>query len=234
MNLASEIPNWTSAITEIKNILIRNPSLTVKANSYGEIYKGKRGLMVVDVVCSRQRNYDKKVLKDLLPQYENNATDLSLRALSNSAPFYLKVMRAEPVTMQLIAQKLLEYGKKNRVESEDEICNLWARSETYWLMLEINGVGPVLLEYLRMLSGVDTIKLDVNVGKALDALGIAIKGYPQNIVLKICTELSKDAGCTLVELDQALFQLGQSVKKSKIRVDRFSYADTSGLRIIKK
>jgi hypothetical protein len=234
MNLATEIPNWKSAVTEIKNVLDSNPNLGIKANSFGDIYKGKRGLMVVDVVCSRQRNYDKKVLADLLPEYESNAKDLSLKSLSMSAPTYLKIMKAEPLTMQLIAKKIMDFGLKNSLENEDEICNLWARSDTYWLILEINGIGPVLLEYLRMLCGVDTIKLDVNVGKAIEALGIAIKGYPQNIVLKICNQLAKDVGCTLIELDQALFQLGQSVKKSKIRVERFGWADSTGLKVIKK
>jgi hypothetical protein len=169
-----------------------------------------------------------------LPEYESNAKDLSLKSLSMSAPTYLKIMKAEPLTMQLIAKKIMDFGLKNSLENEDEICNLWARSDTYWLILEINGIGPVLLEYLRMLCGVDTIKLDVNVGKAIEALGIAIKGYPQNIVLKICNQLAKDVGCTLIELDQALFQLGQSVKKSKIRVERFGWADSTGLKVIKK
>jgi hypothetical protein len=234
MNLATEIPNWKSAVTKIKNILISNPNLGIKANLFGDIYKGKRGLMVVDVVCSRQRNYDKRLLADLLPQYESRAKDLSLKSLSMSAPTYLKIMKAEPLTMQLVAQKIMDFGLKNSLVNEDEICNLWARSDTYWLMLEINGIGPVLLEYLRMLCGVDTIKLDVNVGKALEVLGIATRGYPQNIVLLICNKLAKDVGCTLIELDQALFQLGQSVKKSKIRVERFGWADATGLKVIKR
>ena len=146
MNLATEIPNWKSAVTKIKNILISNPNLGIKANLFGDIYKGKRGLMVVDVVCSRQRNYDKRLLADLLPQYESRAKDLSLKSLSMSAPTYLKIMKAEPLTMQLVAQKIMDFGLKNSLVNEDEICNLWARSDTYWLMLEINGIGPVLLE----------------------------------------------------------------------------------------
>jgi hypothetical protein len=233
MNLATEIPNWKSAVTKIKNILISNPNLGIKANLFGDIYKGKRGLMVVDVVCSRQRNYDKRVLADLLPQYESRAKDLSLKSLSMSAPTYL-INSEEPLTMQRVAQKIMDFGFKNSLENEDEICNRWACSDTYWLMLEINGIGPVLLEYLRMLCGVDTIKLDVNVGKALEVLGIATRGYPQNIVLMICNQLAKDVGCTLIELDQALFQLGQSVKKSKIRVERFGLADATGLKVIKR
>ena len=234
MKIAEEIPNWNSAVVEIQGILQNNPALIEKAKSYGDIYKGRRGIMVVDVICSRQRNYEKKVIANLLPSYESKAKDLSLKSLALMAPTWMKIMKVEPLTMQLVAQKLLDFGDKNNLFDEDAICRNWAASDLHWLMLEVKGIGPVLLEYLRMLSGFDTLKLDVNVGKALSTLGIQTKGYSADIVLKICQHLSKDVGCTLVALDQALFQLGQSVSVRKIRSEKFVWTTTKGLKIIKR
>ena len=209
-SLASEIPNWEFAVNEIKRFLVAKPELELKAKSFGEIYRGKRGLMVVDVICSKQRNYEKRVLNDLLPKYIENTKDLSLKTLAANAPTFLKIMSAEPRTMQDVAIKLLEFGDKNKIIDEDEVCKQWANSETYWTLLQIKGMGPVLLEYLRMLCGVDTIKLDVNVGKALAKLGIKTLGYPTDIVVKVCHYLAKEIGCSLIALDQALFYLGRN------------------------
>ncbi len=234
MKISEEIPSWNSAILEIKEILQNNPALMKKAKSYGDIYKGRRGLMVVDVICSRQRNYEKKVVANLLPSYELKAKDLTLESLASLPPTWMKIMKSEPFTMQLVAQKLLDFGHKNKLVDEDIICENWAKSDLYWLMLEIQGIGPVLLEYLRMLSGFDTIKLDVNVGKALSKLGIQTKGYSVDVILKICQYLAKDVGCTLVMLDQALFQLGQSTVPSRYKKDKFVWTDSKGLRVIKK
>jgi hypothetical protein len=229
VNIAEEIPNWNSAVVEIQGILQNNPALIEKAKSYGDIYKGRRGLMVVDVICSRQRNYEKKVIANLLPSYESKAKDLSLKSLALKAPTWMKIMKVEPLTMQLVAQKLLDFGDKNNLVEEDAICRNWAVSDLHWLMLEVNGIGPVLLEYLRMLSGFDTLKLDVNVGRALSTLGIQTKGYSADIVLKICQYLCKDVGCTLIALDQALFQLGQLESVRKIRSEKFVWTTTKGL-----
>jgi len=229
VNIAEEIPNWNSAVVEIQGILQNNPALIEKAKSYGDIYKGRRGLMVVDVICSRQRNYEKKVIANLLPSYKSKAKDLSLKSLALKAPTWMKIMKVEPLTMQLVAQKLLDFGDKNNLVEEDAICRNWAVSDLHWLMLEVNGIGPVLLEYLRMLSGFDTLKLDVNVGRALSTLGIQTKGYSADIVLKICQYLCKDVGCTLIALDQALFQLGQLESVRKIRSEKFVWTTMKGL-----
>jgi hypothetical protein len=182
VNIAEEIPNWNSAVVEIQGILQNNPALIEKAKSYGDIYKGRRGLMVVDVICSRQRNYEKKVIANLLPSYESKAKDLSLKSLALKAPTWMKIMKVEPLTMQLVAQKLLDFGDKNNLVDEDTICRNWAVNDLHWLMLEVNGIGPVLLEYLRMFCGFDIPTLDVNVGKALSTLGIQTKGYSADIV----------------------------------------------------
>ena len=210
MTFPVEFPNWIYSVTHIKNYLKNNPEISARASTFGNIYTRRRGLMVVDVICSRQRNYETRVLKELLPDYSSKAKDLSLRSLSKNAPFWLNVMKSEPETMQEIAKKILEYGIKNNIVNEDEICIRWALSDTHWMLLDVNGVGPVLLEYLRMLCGVDTIKIDVNVVKALSKLGIETKNYSTDVIVKICKTLSNDVGCTLVELDQILFAIGRS------------------------
>lgn len=213
MKLNSEIPSWSYAVKELKGLLAIKPEFRLKANLFGDIYKGKRGLMVVDVICSKRRNYEKRVLGDLLPAYIEGSKDLSLSALSVEAPKYLKVMKSEPEIMKQVAISILDFGRKTGLSNEEDICKQWASSETYWLLLNIVGMGPVLLEYLRMLCGVDTIKLDVNVNRALESLDIQTKGFPPDVLLKICETLAEDVGCSLVTLDQALFYMGQNNKR---------------------
>ena len=54
---------------------------------------------MVDVICKRQRKYEKKMIADLLPSYESQAKDLSLKSLALMAPTRMKIMKVEPLTM---------------------------------------------------------------------------------------------------------------------------------------
>jgi len=81
-----KIPNWDVAVSAVRDSLRRNPNLSLKAREYGSIYRGKRGLMVVDVVASRKRRYDTDVVPRILPLYESKASNLSLLSLSSKSP----------------------------------------------------------------------------------------------------------------------------------------------------
>ena len=76
-----DIPNWNSAVEQVKRVLGSDKEVKKKAQEYGLIYRNRRGLMVVDVVASRQRKYREYVVPKLLPQYEAKAADLSLLSL---------------------------------------------------------------------------------------------------------------------------------------------------------
>jgi hypothetical protein len=76
--------------------------------------------------------------------------------------------------------------------------------------LDIKGIGPALLQYLRMRSGADSVKIDVRVMEELKNLRLPVEWFSSDGLLQICTELAKEASCSLVELDQVLWHLQDS------------------------
>ena len=56
-------PDWDQGVKELRLLWDRNGvSATERANHYGGAYSGRRGSMVFDVVASRQRKYNPRVL----------------------------------------------------------------------------------------------------------------------------------------------------------------------------
>ncbi len=56
-------PDWDEGAGRLRLLWERNGAVaTERANQYGNAYSGRRGSMVFDVVASRQRKYDPRVL----------------------------------------------------------------------------------------------------------------------------------------------------------------------------
>lgn len=200
-----DIPNWHTAVTEIRE-LVANPEVTKSAKNFGAVYRGKRGLMIVDVVSSSQRRYEQYVKPKLLPLYESKAKDLSISALAKVAPQWMPLRTNEAKTMQLVAKVLLKYGATINSTDEEKISLAWAQdAAAQEQVLAIKGIGPALLQYLRMRCGANTIKVDVRVKEALRLHGIPVQWFTDDGLLELCTKLSTDIGCSLPELDQALW-----------------------------
>ena len=201
-----KVPNLNNAAEEIRRDLGNNPSLKSRALEYGNVYKGARGLMVVDVVASRQRRYDSYVVAKLLPKYKDKAKDLSLSALATKPPNWLPLRDGEAETMVSIARALLDYGESKRIKDEDSIVYSWANDENAMqIILDIKGIGPALLQYLRMRCGADSLKVDVRVMEELATLGIPVRWFTADGILELCKEIAKEANCTMLELDQVLW-----------------------------
>ena len=210
-----ELANWDKAVSTIKSGLEANPEIRTKAGALAGIYVGKRGLMVVDVVGSMRRKYKEYVVPKLLPSYVEKAADLSLATLANTPPVWMKLKTGEAEVMSLVARGLIAHGKAHALVSEDEICNHWAVSGNYGSeIIDIKGIGPALHEYLRMLCGADTLKVDVRVINGLKGLGISADLFTADGLLEVCKVLAADIGCTLIELDQILWHLFGNKEKS--------------------
>lgn len=201
-----KIPNWNTAVAAIKNDLESNPNLKILAARYGNVYKGARGLMVVDVVASRQRRYDTYVIPKILPFYKSKAKDLSLLSLSSKSPEWLPLRVGEAETMKNMAQALLHYGQSRGLKDEEKIIETWANDESaFQRILDIKGIGPALLQYLRMRCGADSLKVDVRVIDELSKFGIPVGWFTPEGLLELCKEIANEANCTLLELDQTLW-----------------------------
>jgi hypothetical protein len=203
-----EIANWHTAVITIRTGLEANPDIRSKAGSLAGTYVGQRGLMVVDVVGSMRRKYKEYVVPKLLPSYVDKAADLSLATLAKTPPVWMKLKTGEANVMSLVAKELVAHGKRNSLVSEDDICKHWAAAGNYGSeVIEIKGIGPALHEYLRMLCGADTLKVDVRVINGLKGLGINAELFTADGLLEVCKAIAEDVGCTLIELDQILWHL---------------------------
>lgn len=203
-----EIANWDKAVNTIRKGLETNPDIRSKAILLAETYVGKRGLMVIDVVGSMRRKYKEYVVPKLLPSYAEMAADLSLATLAKTPPVWMKLKSGEANVMSQVAKELVAHGKRNSLASEDEICKHWATAGNYGSeIIDIKGIGPALHEYLRMLCGADTLKVDVRVINGLVGLGINANLFTSDGLLEVCKAIAEDVGCTLIELDQILWHL---------------------------
>jgi hypothetical protein len=206
-----DIPNWNYAVEQVRRMLGSDKEVKKKAQEYGLIYKNRRGLMVVDVVASKRRKYLEYVVPKLLPQYEAKAVDLSLLSLSKKAPTWMPLLTGEAKVMQSVAKVFLEYGNRSGIKDENAICLAWAEDPSaHSDILDIKGIGPALFQYLRMRSGADSLNIDVRVKEELKNLRLPIEWFTPDGLLQICSELAKEAGCSLLELDQVLWHLQDS------------------------
>ncbi len=184
------------------------PEVKIAADQLPKTYIGKRGLMVVDVVASRQRKYDEYVKPKLLPTYVAEANDLSLATLAHKAPTWMKLREGEALVMKNVAEQIIGYSKISKASNEDDLCKMWADDKIFSSqVLDIKGIGPALYQYLRMLCGADSLKSDLRVKLGLKKLGLPVDWFTDEGVLALCEMLAEEVQCTLVELDQCLYQV---------------------------
>jgi len=107
-----EIQKWDSTLTQLRKTIAEHPEIALRARNLPNLYKNKRGLMIVDVITSRQRRYESFVVPKLLPQYEEKAADLSLKALAETAPRWLPLKDQEAKTMSEVANRILDFGER--------------------------------------------------------------------------------------------------------------------------
>jgi hypothetical protein len=199
----------------LRDEMLAFPEFEVKAQEFGDIYRDRRGAMVVDVVASRQRNYLKVVLLKIVRDFEN-AQPSTLASLASNPPTYLKLRNGEVQTMVNVAIELLAFGERSNLTNENEICCNWAMlPSTYesdnadlenFAIAEISGIGPALLEYLRMRSGGNSLKMDVRVKNSLRAIGVPVDYLSDRGVYAVCQTISKELGISMLELDQILWR----------------------------
>lgn len=199
------IDNFSPAIEAIRERL-DNPQVNAEAARIHNLYRGRRGLMVVDVVASRQRRYKSAVVERILPAYQAATGDLGLDWLSQNEPVFLKLRTGEAKTMQQLAQFLKSFSSG----PDDELTNqnfvrVSNKPGVRYRGISISGIGPVLYEYLRLLAGADTIKIDSRVRSSLRAVGIPQHLFSDEGLLELCEGIRVKLGCSLVELDQALW-----------------------------
>jgi len=205
LKIMKSLPTWKDAVEKIRT-KVKSPENQAQVHKIKNTYLLARGPMVVDVVASRRRRYETHVEGRIIPVYKTNAKDLSLRTLASDGPVGVTLWAGEALTMKNLAHFLLSFAQDN--DDELTVTNFATQSgdpSVRAKAISIKGIGPVLYEYLRLLSGVDTLKADSRVRLAIGALGIPESLFSDEGILEICRALATECGCTLVQLDQALW-----------------------------
>jgi hypothetical protein len=173
--------------------------------------------MVVDVVASAARNYD-RVEQAIVPGFERLAHNKpTLDALAKADPAQLKALglRAnEPNTMIAVAEGLIQFGSTQNITGDDAICRAWGEYAEQWRRtpkldpyVGVKGIGIALYAYLRMRSGADAIKPDVWIARLLQQYGATIRNPKDALEVMQCAEqVALAAKISRLTLDQMLWR----------------------------
>lgn len=204
---------WADAVRNLSELVATHGARArTAAADYADFYTGRRGAMVFDVVASRQRQYEGRVLP-MVQRWEQGAEAPTLRAMASGgleAKEY-GLQRAEPVTMHNVASNLLAFAALLGM-SEDDACRVWADGveglehahKLDPIVGAVSGIGPALFAYMRMRCGANALKPDLRVVAALRQLGFALPGDPHS-VLVIARGAAAEVDLDLLSLDQLLW-----------------------------
>jgi hypothetical protein len=208
-------PEWGSAVRELRALISSHgDEAHRRAEAYGRFYAHRRGSMLLDVVLSRQRRYQQRVLP-LVARWETDSEAHSLRWLAAHEPDQKRygLRSGEPATIAALAGNLVGFVD-GRGLSEDEGCLRWARAvvglehapELDPVAGSVPGIGPALFAYLRMRSGADALKPDLRVARALRKLGFHVPA-DEHAILVVAHAAADEAAISLLVLDQLLWWL---------------------------
>lgn len=208
------LKNLEEVCGEISKRQAMRPDFKQRAKKLGISYGGARGTMIVDVIGSRQRRYTSYVQPKIIKPYTDQR-DGSLKDLAAHPPTFLRLREYEVPGMSAVAQALLDYGHGLGLTDEEAICLSWSAlpsihdedgpDQAVQAVLDVKGIGPALLEYLRMLCGANTLKVDVRVIKSLAEAGVPVHLFKDAGIYEVCRQIANNLGLTLVVLDSLLW-----------------------------
>ena len=206
---------WDSAVSKLESLLATNGTeASTKASNYASTYKGRRPAMVFDVVASRQRQYEARVLP-MVARFEESPAASSLAALAKTDVSPVAgLRRGEWETIRKVAAGLTAFGTSAGITSEDQICLRWALATEELRFAHrldpfvgaVSGIGPALFAYARMRSGARALKPDLRLKNALKALGLEPPAG-EIALLVICEELARAVEVDNLVFDQLLWGL---------------------------
>jgi hypothetical protein len=189
----------------------RRQDVVDAAQGYGRVYEGRRASMVVDVIASRQRRYETRVLR-MVAEFETRWAGSGLGQLATASHVMDGLRKGEGETIVKVAAALHQYGQDHGIGDDDATCAAWAEASSQLVLSHrldpyvgsVKGIGPALFCYLRMRCGADGLKPDLRVRRAFAELGLE---PPQGeaALLVLGQALANELQISLVELDQLLW-----------------------------
>jgi hypothetical protein len=160
---------FTEAIARLSAQLgQRRQEVVDAAQGYGRIYEGRRASMVVDVIASRQRRYETRVL-GMVAEFETRGAAARLEQLASASHVMDGLRDGEGESIVKVAAALHQYGQDHGISDDDTTCAAWAEASSQLVLSHrldpyvgsVKGVGPALFCYLRMRCGADGLKPDL-------------------------------------------------------------------------
>lgn len=210
-------PEWEPAVHQLRTLISRHGNeARCRAEAYARSYAGRRGSMVLDVVLSRQRRYEERVLP-LVEKWERDSEAHSLRWLAAHEPERKSygLRSGESATTVALARNLVTFADEHGLgDDEDKGCLQWAQGVAGLerapgldpVAGSVTGIGPALFAYLRMRSGADALKPDLRVARALRKLGFHVPAGA-HAILVVAHAAADEADISLLVLDQLLWGL---------------------------
>jgi hypothetical protein len=213
LRLLERQPEWRSALFRLHELhRARGKKAEADASKYAERYRGRRAVMVFDVVSSRQRRYEETVVP-WVAAFESEPAAKSLSALEEFGPSSRYHLRGgESDTMRAVARGLLAFAQDYGQSSDDDTAESWARLVAPLELAPsldpyvgcVKGIGIGLFSYMRMRAGADALKPDLRVRAALSALGFPVPNG-EAALLSLATLLAEELGISRLVLDQLLW-----------------------------
>lgn len=186
-----------------------------RVEAFASLYAGEPAAVVVDVVLSKRRRYEKIVVpraREWLAVHPGMTLTELGQAGPGAIPGLQKHKRAaEAATIQLAAAGLARYCSDTGLPEADGIRH-WAQMVELlryaWCfdpyVGSVRGIGLALFAYLRMLCGADAIKPDVRVAAALKRAGLTFRTDDAAVML-VAEAMANEIGVRRLWFDQLLW-----------------------------
>lgn len=163
------------------------------------------GATITDAVLQAGLNYNHivypRVLK-LLKEYPNFTSTCDFIILMQTIPLSEIINWRNKKKLELIEQ-LSYFLYKNGIENENQLAQ-WLNNEcNVKALINISGVGPKTIDYLKMLSGLQSIAIDRHLFEFLRLAGIFVNTYEE--ASEIYQKTAKYLSISNYELDQKIW-----------------------------
>lgn len=139
------------------------------------------GATITDAVLQAGLNYQHVVYPrvfELLTKFKDYKTTCDFIILFQTIPLKKLINWNNEQKLDRITQ-LSWFLFQNQIENENQLANWLNEDSNILRLLEIKGIGPKTIDYLKMLSGKQSIAIDRHLFKFLELAGVVVKTYEE-------------------------------------------------------
>lgn len=163
------------------------------------------GATITDSILQAGLNYKNVVyprVAKLLKEFEDYKTTCDFIILFQTIPLNDLINWNNTVKLERITE-LSWFLYKNKIENEDNL-SLWLNADDNIIkLLQIKGIGPKTIDYLKMLSGKQAIPIDRHLFGFLNLAGVFVKTYEE--AHSIYCKVAEILNIKLYELDKKVW-----------------------------